>query len=332
MNRSATSVYFGFDFQTNAAIILMLENMAEMDNIRIEGEEDIQIKLNDGTYILAQAKSVVNSSTDFGNVRTKAKDALKSLSEAAHKLNARELIYITNSPNPFNDEASKPLFSFDAHVKFNNLPDVTKEMLTGWLKDMVSPLDTNNLKVQILPFETDDDKQKYRVVLWKIAVFIDELDIDAVGMMKRLHEVWTNALNRNGTRKDTSITIQKKAIVWPIIVYVSSKGKLGREAQYFNLMDNGEYEEVVRRYDEVIDSYSERFDFVTKVITDFATSGRKEKDAIADFINQQWETYKDDICDDSLDESIRENLIKVILYNILSKRFDINQIKKAVNL
>jgi len=47
MSRRANSVIFGFDFQENAAIVIMVENMAEMDSVKIEGEEDIEIKLND---------------------------------------------------------------------------------------------------------------------------------------------------------------------------------------------------------------------------------------------------------------------------------------------
>ena len=58
-NRTATSVLFGFDFQANAAIVLMLENIKDMSSIRLEGSEDIEINLNNGSSILAQAKSVV---------------------------------------------------------------------------------------------------------------------------------------------------------------------------------------------------------------------------------------------------------------------------------
>lgn len=70
MQRAATSLLFGIDFQTNAAIVLMLENIKEMSTVRVEGEEDIEIQLNDGSYVLAQAKSVVDSSTDYNNVRS----------------------------------------------------------------------------------------------------------------------------------------------------------------------------------------------------------------------------------------------------------------------
>lgn len=50
---------FGFDFQRNAAIVLMLENIKELKSVRLEGnEEDIEISLNDGQKILAQAKAI----------------------------------------------------------------------------------------------------------------------------------------------------------------------------------------------------------------------------------------------------------------------------------
>lgn len=65
-SRRANSVLFGFDFQVNAAIVLMLENMKEMDALRLESDlEDIEIFLSNGKSILAQAKAVEKSSSDF---------------------------------------------------------------------------------------------------------------------------------------------------------------------------------------------------------------------------------------------------------------------------
>lgn len=58
-NRRANATLFGFDFQRNAAIVLMLENIKELKSVRLEGnEEDIEISLNDGQKILAQAKAI----------------------------------------------------------------------------------------------------------------------------------------------------------------------------------------------------------------------------------------------------------------------------------
>ena len=48
-SRRADQVMFGFEFQVNAAIILMLRNIKSLDTIRIEGNyEDIELQLTDG--------------------------------------------------------------------------------------------------------------------------------------------------------------------------------------------------------------------------------------------------------------------------------------------
>ena len=47
-NRNASASAFGWDFQVNAAILLMLENIEKAEKIRVEGkDEDIEITLND---------------------------------------------------------------------------------------------------------------------------------------------------------------------------------------------------------------------------------------------------------------------------------------------
>lgn len=85
-SRRANAVLFGFDFQRNAAIILMLENIKELKSIRLESKnEDIELKLANNQKILAQAKAVEKSSYDFSHVRENLKKALTSLSEGASK-------------------------------------------------------------------------------------------------------------------------------------------------------------------------------------------------------------------------------------------------------
>ena len=88
-NRRANAVLFGFDFQRNAAIIL--ERIKELRSVRLEGnEEDIELTLENGKKILAQAKAVEKSSSDFSHVRENLKKALISLSEGAQRVDAQE--------------------------------------------------------------------------------------------------------------------------------------------------------------------------------------------------------------------------------------------------
>lgn len=129
-SRRADAVVFGFDFQVNAAIVLFLENVKQVEKMRLEGDyEDIEIQLDSGEMVLAQAKAVEKASSDFRNVRKNLKKALTSLSEANEKANARDLIVITNSPNPFNDKQSMSAFYGHAHRAYDTLPPTAKKMI-----------------------------------------------------------------------------------------------------------------------------------------------------------------------------------------------------------
>lgn len=332
MDRSATPVIFGFLFQANAAIVLMLENMKELKSIRLECNEDIDIELIDGSYVLAQAKSVVKASTDFTHVKGNVNKAMESLSDGARKVNARELVYITNSPNPFNDDASKNLFYGNSIEKYENLPSSTKEIIDVYLSQLSVPLDKNKLVIRAFPFEGDDNRQRCKVVLDVISDFLGDMGLGGSGYRKQLHKVWEGMLYRSGSKLNKEIKLWKKDIIWPIIVCVTGQGNLDRNALYCTGLDDSEFEEINNRYREIIDYCSERFDLVAKVISDFTIAGIKDRNAVSMFINDHWSDYTDDIEIDSVDEEIRSSLIKIIMYTILSKKYVINRIKKEANL
>lgn len=95
-NRNASSVAFGWDFQTNSALLLMLENIADAEKIRVEGDtEDIEITLQDKSKIYAQAKSV-SKPDDTSNVQKNLTKALETLNDASKKKDGSVFTYITN--------------------------------------------------------------------------------------------------------------------------------------------------------------------------------------------------------------------------------------------
>ena len=186
-SRRADAVVFGFDFQVNAAIVLFLENIEDVEKICLEGNyEDIELELSSGKMILAQAKAVEKASSDFVNVRKNLKKALTSLSEAGERVDAKELIVITNSPNPFNDDKSRNVFYGHAHRNYNTLPPSAKEIVDRYLSKMEKPLDTDKLKIQVLPFETDDENERYKVIMECINDFMGNLSISISGIGRKM--------------------------------------------------------------------------------------------------------------------------------------------------
>lgn len=339
-NRRANTVVFGFDFQVNAAIVLMLENMKEMTEIRLEGaSEDIEITLKGNQIILAQAKSVVNSSSDFNHVRENLKKSLCSLSEGAAKnADVKELILITNSPNPFKDDSSRFAFYGETRRYFKDLPPSAQKITQAIIEKINKKsneklkLDLGIFKVQILPFETDNDLEKYKVVKNNIRDFLGELDSSCSGITNKLMEVWQQEIFKNGSKKDVIIKLNKKEIVWPIIVF--SLQTVSTSDDVMDDLDTALALEVEERYKLVIDVCTERYDFFAKVLCDYKKFEflGKQKYKIKEFVKSHWKRYKHTFQNLSLDEEIEEALIKIILYKIIYSRIRINSIKKGTGL
>lgn len=332
-DRRGDAVLFGFDFQRNAAIVLMLENIQELKSLRMEGvNEDIDIELNSGGHILAQAKSVVDSSRDFGNVRSNLKKALISLSEGCQKVKTEKAILITNSPNPINDDNSRSLFWGPSYRRFDTLPDSSKKIITDILAQIVNPLDPNQFIVQVVPFETDDDAERFKAVWKVIDDFIGNLKLDIPGLGKQLHRVWRDEVFKNGTKKNPYIMLTKKDLIWPMIVIATDIERI--DSSFVEQFDAVQYDEVVRRYKDLIDTCCERVEFFTRILYDYNSYNYngKPKEKTIHFVEDNWSRYLTEINDDTIDPSTIEALSKVIVYNVIRRRYDIDRIKKGVAL
>lgn len=333
-NRRADAGMFGFDFQVNAAIVLMLENIKTLSSVRLEGnEEDIVLTLDNKKKILAQAKAVQNASSDFRNVRANLKKALTTLSEGAQSADVDKLIFITNSANPFNDDSSRSVFYAPTRRKFSDLPPSAQTIIQEYLSAIAQPLNTDNFVIQVFNFETDDDKERYKVVMQEVNDFIGRLSTTSPGIGRRLLDIWQNRIFENGSKKDASITVTKKGIIWPLIVLETDISKYDDE--YEDLFDIGVYEEVTRRYQTVIDDCCERVDFFTKILYDyreFKSEKKNSKEKNIAFIQTTWEQYKTEFMDSSIDDETLEALTQIILYNVLRRRKLIESIRREVNL
>ncbi len=330
MSSNASPSAFGWDFQVNAAIVLMLENIHEVDEIRVEGElEDIELKLKNGKYIYSQAKSVIDRE-DYRNVRAKLKKALKTLSSAAKNNNYDKLIYVTNSPNPFGIIDSMQAFYGDTHLNFQDLPESCKSIINNYQTNENNyDLDKSRLLVRVIPFHTEFLPERYKVVKGIVADFLGDIDTSTSGIVQKILEVWQRDLFLNCTMGDTEIKIKKSEFVWPIVVLMI---EVNRSEKVIQELDDSDIDEVVNKYQDIINNKVDRFEFATKVLSDynnFTTSSNKK---CSEFISNEWRKYKNDFNVNLLDEEIIENLIKIVIYKIIRKKHLINNIKKKVKL
>lgn len=331
MNSNASASAFGWDFQRNAAIFLMLKNIKIADSVRVEGKtEDIEITLSDKQKIYAQAKSVFDPN-DYSNVLTKVKEALKTLNSAANKKDYDSLIYITNSPNPFNQRETMHMFSGLTQLGFNELSDSCRKIVDARLMILKTKnFDTSKLKICVIPFYGDNDENRYKHIREAVNEFLSTIKLSDRWYAPKLLESWKNGFFENGTKKNTEIVIKKSDMIWPIIVLLSEV--CNYNDIYCNL-DDGDIEEIEVKYKTLISNKSEKFEFITQVITDYQK--RKTEKTVSnekDFVNKFWDTYSNQFDFEGLDANLKEPLVKIIINKIIINKYNINRIKTEVRL
>ena len=185
-----------------------------------------------------------------------------SLSEGNQKVNAQQLILITNSPNPLNEEISRNIFWGTAHRDYGSLPESSQEIIRGYLDNINHPLDTEKFMIQVLPFETDSDIERYKVVKQVVDDFVGELNLNIPGLGKKLLNIWHEEVFKNGTKKEAAIQLKKKDIIWPIMVIATDVSYC--DDSFANIFDSSAYDEIVCQYRDTIESCCERCEFFYK--------------------------------------------------------------------
>jgi hypothetical protein len=331
-SRNATVSIFGWDFQINAAIVLMLDNIDVAERVRVEGDtQDIEVKFNNGGMLYSQAKSVQNSG-DFSNVKTKLSSALKTLNDAAMKTDCQKLIYITNSPNPFGIPLS--MYAFYGHTRktFDELPDDCKDMIKSILTSFDNNfLDTDKFSVNVIPFEGKDEREKYKVVKAVIDDFVMSVRPSLAGIGQSIMDIWQKEFFQNATIPNTEKVITKKDLVWPIIVLMSNA--IDPNSPILEFLDESDIDEIQSKYKDLINNKCERFDFATKILADYSEYKPKiANKKTFEFIEKCWDKYITEFDIGGMDNVVKEKVIKIIIEKIISQKYLIRDIKKRVNL
>lgn len=330
INRNASSSAFGWDFQINSAILLMIDNIEDVSYIKVEGKhEDIELYLNNGKTIYAQAKSFVNPYDDK-NISTKLSKGLETLNDTASKnKNVEKLIYITNHSNPFNDARIIQSFYGYTRRSYDDLPDIAKEYIDKIINDKkYTNINKSLFYIYVFPFDGSDLKNRYKLIREEVRNFLDGLKVEGISLNDLLG-IWQNDCFQNSTINNENIKLKKEDFIWPIIILSLDK--------YIEIedLDEGILQEVNDRYKSLINRFENRFSLITKVLFDFDTfkEGNSHKEKIDLFINKKWNEYSKDVfTDDIYNHEVKEYVLKSIIKKILDKRFIIDKIKKGVGI
>lgn len=366
---SAVATEFGFHFQTDAGIAIMLEHLNDKDfqGLKMEGLEDIELRFNDGSVILAQAKSSLDPKHNYGSNTAKLHKALQTLSAGGAKAKkVRKYILITNYPNQFSDaKQQQNFYRFLDYVTFdyNDFEDEDKDSLNKYVKKLkykdilTKAFEQNKFNVAFLNFSGNDLDKRKKPLRNLLDDWYGNLDINIDGVVARIYQIWQESVFENNTvfeehemfYKNKKIkhpqkrnrSLKKKDIIWPIIVLLIDKTRLNDP--FYDDYIGEDYDDLMREYHDIIKITTERFRFITKVLSDLnsyeknvhqmSRKIRKRKNFYNQFIEQNWRNYVKLFGLNALDDQEdQEDLAKIILHRIILNRRDINKIKKKVGL
>lgn len=341
IDTNATASAFGWDFQSNAAILLALKHIRDLESIKIEGKiDDIELYLKDSKRIFAQAKSQEDP-TPSTNTLSKLKDSLKTLINATNQSDYEEIIYISNIMNPLKSKGLEYYWGQHFTIySYTELNDHARKIIDKYIISVVknhqldiSNLDYNKLKICVFPFFGNDKETRYRIIYEAVKKFLVNAKISAPdGVAQDVMDYWQSIFFQNSaTRK---VQLQKEELIWPVVVIESSNSYYN---DFFDDYDLGEINEIDRKYNAFINKKTAQFEFITQVINDFnefRNLNRKlnGKQAFEDFVETKWSIYDSLIINELVEPEIKEGVAKLVIIKILKNRYTINSVKKAAGL
>ena len=328
---NASPSFFGDEFQSYAAIVLMIKNIEKACKIRVEGpKQDIEITLNNGKKIYSQVKSVINSE-DNSNVLKKLKEALKTLNDVSSEPNIESLIYLTNSPNPF--DSVRTMYAYSSSItllRHEDLDSICKKKIDGICKKNNYNFDKQLLSICVLQFNGDGEN-RYRAVKDIIIEFLHKIDVSDKVFGQRMLEIWYRDFSINASQRKLSTTVSKKQMIWPLIVLLC---EINRDDSLLNDIDDTEFEEIKNKYGAVISNNTERFTFITKVISSYSIYNKppNSNDKEKSFIEEYWRNFMNEFDIPTASPKIIEYVTKLSIGKVLRNRFKISNMRKAVKL
>lgn len=327
----ASATIFGFQFQINAAIYLMLKYFSDFDQIKIEGsQEDIELFLHDNKKIYAQAKSKEFPTKDNKGHSEKLKDALRTLSNVADRGNYN-LMYISNlEENPLNSGTKE--FDGISFLKYDELKEVSKKKIDNQISNENYNIDTSRLIIAKIPFYGDDWEQRHREISKKMSEFVSNVSPSLSSFANRIITIWEEEFLHNASVKSPKITINKENVVWGLVVCKLQLDDVKKFDEKLEIEET-DFLEAIDEYEKIIDIKSSTFLDYNKIISLYSQYKLKSDKSVSIYefiLGNKDEIFNLIFPDKNRDDIVLQACAKIIAKEIILRSKSIEEIKRGV--
>lgn len=282
----ATSSIFGWQFQISASIYLMIKYFGRFKKLKVESmEEDIEIELENGKKIYAQAKSKQRPLDNNNDHSVKLNQALKTLS-SKNKIDAEKLYYVNNlEPNPLNSGTNE--FNELTILDYTELTESSKKKIDIQLDALgIKDFEKDKFTILKIPYFGNDKDQRQKHIDKKIAQFLISMDYSE-SYSKNLMDIWQTEFLHNATIPNNEVYIKKDDIIWTLVVIkLKNENNLLEYKKDFGV-DEEEFFQAIEKYEEFINYKEGHFSIVNEISYIYDDYIRKNSDKlIFDFINE----------------------------------------------
>lgn len=333
-NRNASASAFGWQFQINIAIYLMIKYFAKFKEMKLEGEkEDIEILLNNNKKIYAQAKSKQNiNDGDTSSYSTKLRKALESLSDVDDN-DSESLIYISNlEPNPLNSGTDE--FKFVSFFKYNELFLASKKKVDNQLNQLKKKINKDKLIIAKVPFWGEDKETKQKYIIAKIEDFLTFVNQDLLPYKNRFLQMLESEALHNASQNNMKLKLKKEDVLWRLLYLKLGDGNSIKFDESMEIEEEIFFE-ALDTYDRIINYKEADFDVYNK-ISNLIMKAKIENKEIRS--NQFITKYEKEIYDivfknnkDSDMEIVEKACSKIIAKKIFIRKRNIMQILERAN-
>ena len=343
INRNASSTIFGFEYQINVAIYFMFKYLQEISSIKVEGEEDVEIQLNDKSKYMVQTKSQTVDLYDDHNDLEKLKKSLLTLAEVDSR-DVSKLYYVSNLINPLKTSTTEFDYTGVTIKSYNELSPESKDIIDKQIERNITENDNekyninrDKLFIMKLPFFGVDYDERHKYIVDEAKTVLSLMGDTLIPKSKSIIEFCESKFLDNGSDKKLKIT-KEEFCNWLILIEVS-KFDLSNEHDSIGI-EESDYYEAYEHYQKYIEEKTSSYESYAKVYSLYNRRKQLTGISFSEFVKQEKIKlynyfFQQDLSDESqISDKNRLDvyIAQIISYAILKKKSIIDKINREANL